>query len=34
MFALIALALLLIAVYGEAAEHQVVMEIEGMTCDL
>jgi mercuric ion binding protein len=28
------LCLLLIAAYIEAAEQQVVMEIEGMTCDL
>lgn len=28
------LSLLLIAAYVEAAEQQVVMEIEGMTCDL
>ena len=33
-FALIVLALLLIGAYGEAADQQVVMEIEGMTCDL
>ena len=28
------LCLLLIATYSEAAEQQVIMEIEGMTCDL
>jgi len=32
--ALITISLLLIAAYSEAAEQQVVMEIEGMTCDL
>lgn len=31
---LIAVFLLLVAAYIEAAEQQVVMEIEGMTCDL
>jgi len=28
------LAVLVVAVYGEAAEQHVVMEIEGMTCNL
>lgn len=32
--ALIMLALVLIAAYGEAAEQQVTKDIEGMTCDL
>lgn len=32
--ALIILAVVFIGAYGEAAEQQVVMEIEGMTCDL
>ncbi len=34
MLALVALALLFLSAYVEAAERQVVMEIEGMTCHL
>jgi hypothetical protein len=31
---LITISFLLIAAYSEAAEQQVVMQIDGMTCDL